>query len=195
MADQSAAAAVSAAVSVICHGQPAGRALGHIAALSAGHEGGIPSPVEEQHDLPALFELPVHLCRQSAADDSPVACFHFLPHIDDFRLRKADLVVSLRQFDQLVDALLRPAVGNDGRRGAAENQNAAAVTVLQTFDCHLYSVVFGRKVGLVRRLVLLIHHDQTQSIHRCKSRRSGSDDDSCFAVSDFLPLVVAFPCR
>ena len=131
---------------VIRQRKSAAGALGHVAALPAGHEGGIPSPVQEQDHLSARLQRILHLSAKFFAEDRTVAPLQFFSHIDDAHLRLHHLVITFRQLQELIDPLLRPLIGNHRRSRTPQKQDTVVIFVLHPLQCHFDGVVFRRMV-------------------------------------------------
>ena len=78
-----------------------------------------------------------------------------------------------------------PALGS-WRRAAVHRHGALQRGALGR---HAAGVVAGIGVLLVRRIVLLVDHDQADVAHRCEDRAAGADDDPRLTPHDAVALV------
>ena len=93
------------------------------------------------------------------------------------------------QDDALVPAAHRVGVRLHGGRGRTQHRQGARP--LRPHQCHVTTVVTGTLVLLVRRVVFLVDHDESETREGREDGRAGADDDIHLTLADAVPLVVA----
>ena len=176
---------------VIGEGDAAIRALRHVTAEFALQRGGVTAAVQEQDGLLLALQPLQDRLRQDRGENG---AFLFVPrhlahvhHTDDGHL----LVVGARgHFQEPVFSLLRVVITFQAGGGGAEHHHG--LLHLGADHRHVARVVAGRFLLLVGMLVLLVHDDQPQPLHRREHGRARADGDAGAALADFVPFVMAF---
>ena len=99
------------------------------------------------------------------------------------------VVVGARgQFEQGVFAALDVVKTFHRRRRRAEHDDG--VLHLPAHDRDVARVVARGFFLFVGMLVLLVHDDEAERVHRCEERRARADDDARAALANLVPFVV-----
>jgi len=101
----------------------------------------------------------------------------------------ADALGQLEKFEAGVLGVDGAPVALEGGSGGAEEQHGAGGLRAPTGDGH--GLVARRGVLLVRGLVLLVHDDDAEVLHRGEQRGAGANDDPRLPAADAFPFVVA----
>ena len=169
-------------------------ALEGVAALAAEHGGGVAAAVEQhQHLFPP--RQPLFDRRRERAADHDVRPLRgvLLAHVHHAHLREGTVEHAPGQHDLGVLAGLGVLIALHRGRGRAEHDQGALF--LRAHDRHVTTVIARRLLLLVRRVVLFVHDDQSETLERREHRGSGADDDVHVAAADALPLIVTLAVR
>ena len=134
-------------------------ALGHVAALPAGHHSAGPPAVQEQDGLLPPHQVLLQLLPQGAADGGAVARPQLLLHVHDVDLGQGLLVVALPQGEAAVAAALGGVHGLHRRGGRAQQQQG--VLLHAAVLGHLPGMVAGVVLRLIAGLLLLVQDDES----------------------------------
>src|SRR5258706_1110884 len=178
-------------LTMIGEGDTAVRTLGHVPAIRALQGGRITATIEEENRL--LFSLQPSCDRllQFFGENRSALLFSvFFAHVDDTHNRHSLFVDPRGQLEQAVFAAFDvvEALHRGGRR--AEHDDSALH--LSADDGHIPGVVARRFLLLVGMLVLLIHDYESDRVNRGEDCRTGANDNAGPALTDFMPLIVAF---
>ena len=174
---------------VIGHGDIALRAADGLAAGTAINKLCVAAAVDKQHHLPARVDAVVHALHQRLGKNALVAQPQLLAHIGQRHLGQRTIVHAMGHFQQRIIAALHACKGQDGWGCTGQHQRRALA--LAAGNGNLSRVILGKMLALVALLMLLIHHDQPQPLHRRKHRRARADHHPRASQADTPPLVKA----
>ena len=104
-----------------------------------------------------------------------------------------ELADALRQGKGRELSLARGLIGDDARSRAPQHHRGAGDS--PELERRVDGVIARVALLFVRRLLLLVDHDQADALERCEQRRARSDHDVGHAVEDSPPLVESFAWR
>ena len=156
----------------------------NVATRATLHDGRVAASVAEEDRLSALSQRTVDGLTQLRREEGVVLHAPFAPHllrVHKHNLRLGRSAITLGEGDETIPPRTRQVVRLERRRGRPK-QRPRPVHPSQHQRCVARMVTWRRVVLLIRRLMLLIHHNQPQPIERQKERRPHADDDRRLAI-------------
>ena len=166
----------------------AGRAVECIAAFCAGDCRTASAAVYKEDRLLAGPEIFLQFGTQSRAKRPAVSASEFRFHICDDNARHRLLIIAFVHAEKLI----LPAHGtiHTLHRGSCGAQQKQCILLNTQEFGHITGMITGIIFGFIGIFLLLIHDEQTKSLHRSKHGRAGPDHHIHKSGSDAFPLVI-----
>ncbi len=149
--------------------------------------------IQEQNDLPAVFQRQPHRAAECPTDRTALADVRIVANIDDNHRRQRQLADPLEQTNQPVLLRLHAMPAFQHRRGAAENQRHTFEPGTLAGD--VAGVVAGNGLLLERCFVLFVDDDQPEMRTGGEDCTPRPDDDLHLAGGDLCPVPVPLAVR
>src|SRR5262249_13667844 len=173
---------------MVCQSNRAVAALNSLTACATEYDRRVSPTVEQHNHLFRPAQALLDLIQQPARKNLLFpGLLEFVAHVHQLDFRQRTLLHAFSQFDERVFAALAVVVGFKRRRRRAEQHGSVAQ--FAAYDGNVATVIAGSFFLLIGRIVLLIHHHESEIADRSEDRGTRPNHHTGFAAVDAMPLL------